>query len=515
MKAFAVFGDPIAHTLSPRIHNNAIAALNLRGFYARFHLQTPQTLREKIFELGLSGANITVPFKEKALEIADEADKMAANIGSANTLLVKGRQIHAFNTDGIGFLQAIAEFEGIRTALILGAGGTAKALAFVLGLCGIKVSVANRSAGRLRDFTSCECFLYSDLSEILGLNLGENLRENLSENSLNLSEKLCENSGENLHENSLNLREKSCKNLDENLRENSCENLQNLDENLSENSLNLRKNLHENSFNNLSVNSSGNFINSHENSGENLRENLDKNSRKNSRENPQILSKNSSQISNLNSKNSLNLNQNFKSAKSAQNAENPRFDLIINSTSAGLRDKNLPCDEALLKTLLSRAKFAFEVIYGHETPFFKLAKSILPQECVKDGRDMLLWQGVFAFELFWGFAPSFELLLKSLNLPNLSNENSQPNLALNSQNLSNEISSEIQSKFSSQTSQNQIPNTRNLKQNSALNSQNLSDKNSWLNSPNLASNSPNPNEISKILQTRKIIAKAMNEALEL
>lgn len=525
MKAFAVFGDPIAHTLSPRIHNNAIAALNLRGFYARFHLQTPQTLREKIFELGLSGANITVPFKEKALEIADEADKMAANIGSANTLLVKGRQIHAFNTDGIGFLQAIAEFKGIRTALILGAGGTAKALAFVLGLCGIKVSVANRSAGRLRDFTSCECFLYSDLSEILGLNLGENSSENLCDNSLNLS-----------------------KNLRENLSENS-----------RENSLNLRENLHENSFKNLSVNSNENFINSRENSL-----NLNENSNKNSRENPQNLSANSSQISNLNSKNSLNLNQNFKSTKSAQKAENPRFDLIINSTSAGLRDKNLPCDETLLKTLLSRAKFAFEVIYGHETPFFKLAKSILPQECVKDGRDMLLWQGVFAFELFWGFVPSFELLLKSLNLPNLINENSQPNLALNSQNLSdknsklnlsnlasnlqnslnfgdknskqnlqnlpnlnnenlqpnsqnlsNEISSEIQSKFSSQTSQNQIPNTRNLKQNSALNSQNLSNKNSQLNSPNLTSDLENPNEISKILQTRKIIAKAMNEALEL
>lgn len=397
MKAFAVFGDPIAHTLSPRIHNNAIAALNLRGFYARFHLQTPQTLREKIFELGLSGTNITVPFKEKALEIADNADKMAANIGSANTLLVKGRQIHAFNTDGIGFLQAIAEFKGIHTALILGAGGTAKALAFVLGLCGIKVSVANRSAGRLRDFTSCECFLYSDLSEILGLNLNENLREN-----------------------SLNLRENSCENLSEN---------------------------------------------------------------------PQ------------------NLNQNFKSAKSAQNAENPRFDLIINSTSAGLRDKNLPCDEVLLKTLLSRAKFAFEVIYGHETPFFKLAKSILPQECVKDGRDMLLWQGVFAFELFWGFAPSFELLLKSLNLPNLSNENSQPNLALNLQKSSN---------FGDKNFKQNLLNLPNLSnENLQLNSQNLSNKNSRLNSPNLTSDLENPNEISKILQTRKIIAKAMSEALNL
>ncbi len=97
MKAFAVIGNPISHSLSPRIHNNAIEKLNLRAFYGRFHLQNGENLREKIFELNLSGANITVPFKENALKIADSAHSMALNIGSANTLLVKGRKIHAFN----------------------------------------------------------------------------------------------------------------------------------------------------------------------------------------------------------------------------------------------------------------------------------------------------------------------------------------------------------------------------------------------------------------------------------
>ena len=277
MKAFAVIGNPIAHSKSPRIHNAAIEALNLNAIYTRFHLTNAQNLREKIFELNLSGANITVPFKENALKIADFKDKMALNIGSANTLLVKGRKIHTYNTDGIGFLQAIAEFKGLKTALILGAGGTAKALAFVLAQSGVSVSVANRSTGRLSDFANHKTALYGDLSANLGSNLGENLEKNSHEN-LKFDEIL-----------------------------------------------------------------------------------------------------------------SANLSKNFGITA---------FDIVINTTSAGLKDENLPCDELLLRGILKHAKCVFDVIYGKQTPFLRLAKS-LKIPC-KDGAEMLLWQGVFAFELFFG-----------------------------------------------------------------------------------------------------------------
>lgn len=72
---------------------------------------------------------------------------------------------------------------------------------------------------------------------------------------------------------------------------------------------------------------------------------------------------------------------------------------MINSTSAGLKDDDLPCDKILLDKILSRAKFAFDVIYGKETSFLKLCKEHNLK--VKDGFDMLLWQAVFAFELFF------------------------------------------------------------------------------------------------------------------
>lgn len=81
-----------------------------------------------------------------------------------------------------------------------------------------------------------------------------------------------------------------------------------------------------------------------------------------------------------------------------KNLQDFDFDLVVNSTSAGLKDENLPCDRELLDGILPKAKFAFEVIYGRETPFYRLCKEYHLK--IKDGLDMLLWQGVFAFELF-------------------------------------------------------------------------------------------------------------------
>ena len=75
------------------------------------------------------------------------------------------------------------------------------------------------------------------------------------------------------------------------------------------------------------------------------------------------------------------------------------YDLIINTTSAGLSDNSLPIDEKVLNALMQKAKFAFEVIYNKPTPFLNLAKQ--NELTCKDGADMLLYQGVLAFNLFF------------------------------------------------------------------------------------------------------------------
>lgn len=78
--------------------------------------------------------------------------------------------------------------------------------------------------------------------------------------------------------------------------------------------------------------------------------------------------------------------------------KNRDFDVVVNSTSAGLQDENLPCEIKLLKELFKNAKFIYDIIYGKETPFLKMAKEF-EKEC-SDGRDMLIYQGVLAFMIF-------------------------------------------------------------------------------------------------------------------
>ncbi|MBR8463118.1 shikimate dehydrogenase [Campylobacter sp. faydin G-24] len=154
MRIFALFGDPVAHSISPRLHNKALQDMGLDGVYTRVLLKDGSELVNKFKSLGLSGANVTVPHKEWALCLADEASPIVIKSGAANTLVFKNDKIYAYNTDAPGFLRAIQPFGTLKTALIIGAGGTAKALAYVLKDAGVEVEILNRSKERLVDFES-------------------------------------------------------------------------------------------------------------------------------------------------------------------------------------------------------------------------------------------------------------------------------------------------------------------------------------------------------------------------
>jgi len=82
------------------------------------------------------------------------------------------------------------------------------------------------------------------------------------------------------------------------------------------------------------------------------------------------------------------------------------YDLVINMTSAGLEDNNLPAPKEILNAVIPQSKACIDVIYGKETPFLKLAKSYTKP--TKDGSDMLLYQGIIAFEYFTNHAYTFE-----------------------------------------------------------------------------------------------------------
>ncbi len=242
MKLFAVIGNPIEHSISPRMHNNALKNLHVNAIYTRYCLQNGKDLRKKFFDLNLNGANITIPFKEDAFAQCDEIKGIARKIKAINTIIKKDDKLIGYNTDAHGFMISIEDFLPLNSALIIGAGGTAKAIAFALKEKSIKVDIVNRSQKRLEDFSGLGFELY-----------------------------------------------------------------------------------HWQNFS------------------------------------PKI------------------------------------YDIIINTTSAGLNDESLPLPKDLLEKSIKNAKFAFDVIYHKQTPFFLTCKKTLT---CKNGKDMLLNQGVLALELF-------------------------------------------------------------------------------------------------------------------
>jgi len=258
MKLFAVFGDPVAHSRSPLMHNSVFKHLNYNACYTRVHLNDGSKLKETFFSLNLSGANITVPHKEAAYEACDEVRGFAEKIGVVNTLINENGRLIGYNTDADGFLFAIKEFKNIKNILVLGAGGTAKALTSRFIQENIKVTVLNRSNSRLQYFKelNCSCYSWSD----------------------------------------------------------------------------------------------------------------------------------------------------FKISK---------YDLVVNTTSAGLKDEELPAPKEMIEKILNSTFYAADAIYGKMTPFLKLAKN--KNITYKDGADMLLGQGLLANELFVNYELKTEDIKKFMS----------------------------------------------------------------------------------------------------
>src|SRR5438874_960091 len=127
----AVFGDPVAHSKSPQMHNPALAACGIRAQYARLHIRSEE-LAEALRLLPRSdfiGTNVTIPHKAAALALVDNAEDYARRAGGVNTIVVEDGKLIGYNTDGPGLVRAIRAEFGVDLrdlrVLILGAGGGA------------------------------------------------------------------------------------------------------------------------------------------------------------------------------------------------------------------------------------------------------------------------------------------------------------------------------------------------------------------------------------------------------
>jgi shikimate dehydrogenase len=148
---FAVIGDPVSHSLSPKMHGAAFAALGLSHRYVSIRVARGE-VREALAVLrshGYLGVNVTIPHKEEAFEAVQTTDDFAICCRAVNTIRLA--DMEGTNTDGSGFLDTVeGQIDPGATVLLLGAGGSARAIALALTQGGYNLRIFNRTAERAR-----------------------------------------------------------------------------------------------------------------------------------------------------------------------------------------------------------------------------------------------------------------------------------------------------------------------------------------------------------------------------
>lgn len=153
-KVFALFGDPVMHSLSPLMQNTAFKILELDACYIPLLVHSGDLAEavKAVRALNFGGVNLTIPHKEKVLSYLDEVDEEAKLIGAVNTVVNRNGYLYGYNTDASGFLASLQSLgfdpKGKRV-VVMGAGGAARAVAVTLALQGAsRIHICNRSTRR-------------------------------------------------------------------------------------------------------------------------------------------------------------------------------------------------------------------------------------------------------------------------------------------------------------------------------------------------------------------------------
>ncbi len=158
-KTCAIIGDPIEHSMSPIIQNAAFRACNLDCVYVAFRVKR-EDLKEAIKgfrAIGIRGLNVTIPHKVAIMPLLDAVDPVAEAIGSVNTVVNDNGRLTGYNTDAPGFLEPLAnreiELKG-KNVTVLGAGGAARAVTFMLANEGANLTLLNRTLARAEELAN-------------------------------------------------------------------------------------------------------------------------------------------------------------------------------------------------------------------------------------------------------------------------------------------------------------------------------------------------------------------------
>lgn len=166
-RLYGIIGKPVGHSLSPAMHNAAFAHLEMNCAYLPLPADDIAGALQGLKHLGIAGVSVTIPYKEQLFTYLDEVDPVARKIGAVNTVLVSdsgsGKKLIGSNTDWLGSNHALEQAITLkgRHALIIGAGGAARAIGFGLLEAGAQVSLASRteSTGRaLAELLECNWY---------------------------------------------------------------------------------------------------------------------------------------------------------------------------------------------------------------------------------------------------------------------------------------------------------------------------------------------------------------------
>ena len=147
---YAVFGNPVAHSMGPLMHNTWFNACNVNAVYMAFAIDDIHQGMAAMRTLNIKGASITIPFKEKILDCLDGVDPVAGEIGAVNTVLNRNGELWGYNTDCAGAVDPLKQINSLagKRVYILGAGGAARAVAFGIAREQGRVVIVNRNEKR-------------------------------------------------------------------------------------------------------------------------------------------------------------------------------------------------------------------------------------------------------------------------------------------------------------------------------------------------------------------------------
>lgn len=152
-RVYGVIGNPVAHSLSPLLHNTGFIARRMNDVYLPFLVPDLRDFLRAVRPLDIHGFSVTLPHKQAILRHLDDCDPLAAAIGAVNTVVVRpGGRLYGYNTDYVGVLRALQQRVALRGSrvLIYGTGGAARAIAFALAQEGAIVNICARRQAEAR-----------------------------------------------------------------------------------------------------------------------------------------------------------------------------------------------------------------------------------------------------------------------------------------------------------------------------------------------------------------------------